>query len=200
MEPWPRLQKLASCFCDLSSTLGCLQRSRDHPLSLILCAREYGRDQRLPWIQVWKAFLSCSHRWKNIVLCGEALQFRDLMIGCKGGFPLLQSFTLSPDEHFDCDAFPDAPRLTQFGLVYSDNGRIVSHAWLFSLSRLTTFTLAMDGIRATPCKFSWKTCTVSRNCVLKRLDIHTCLIYILSLQDVLSIYVSWRRPAPRSSK
>ena len=70
----------------------------------------------------------------------------EFAIGCKGGFPLLQSFTLSPDEHFDCDAFPDAPRLTKFGLVYSDNGGIISHAWLFSLSRLTTFTLAMDGI------------------------------------------------------
>ena len=124
----------------------CLQRSGNHPLSLILCAREkIDGDQRSPWMQAWKAFLSCSQRWKNIVLYGEALQFRDLTIECKGGFPLLQSFTLCSYKHSACDAFHDAPRLTQFGLVYYEN-LPVSHAWSFPLSQLTKFTLAMNGI------------------------------------------------------
>ena len=124
----------------------CLQRSGDRPLSLILCTREYDRDQRSPWIQVWEAFISCSHRWKNVVLHGGALEFRGLTTKCEGGFPLLQSFTLCPQQQFDCDAFHDAPRLTQFGLAYYDNNGIASHALSFPLSQLTKFTLATDGI------------------------------------------------------
>ena len=124
----------------------CLQRSGDHPLNLILSAREYDRDQRSPWIQVWEAFISCSHRWKNIVLRGGAPQFRDLTTNREGGFPLLQSFMLCPQRQFDCNAFHDAPRLTQFGLAYYDNNGIVSHARSFPLSQLTKFTLATDGI------------------------------------------------------
>ena len=120
----------------------CLERSWNHPLSLIL---RTPNNFDGPLIPAWKAFLSCSRRWKNIILCGDMSQFGDLAIECKGGFPLLQSLTLYTDEpeHFDCDAFPDTPCLTQFCLFFMSNS-IASRA--FSLSRLTKFTWVMDGI------------------------------------------------------
>jgi len=137
VDDYAKLEKLCNRF------RLCLQRSGNHPLSLILCARnKFHRGQQSPWIQVWKAFLSCSYRWKNIILCGEAQRFKRAR-----GFPLLQSFrACCSKEYFDCDAFDNAPRLTQFGLAYYDNRVVVSHYWPSPLSQLTKFTLEIDGI------------------------------------------------------
>ena len=129
------------------SFLLCLQRSGDHPLNLTLhvSADTRHEDRRPLWALIWKAFLSCSHRWKSVTLHGsDPSEFHDLAL-CKDKLPLLQRLsihTCSPG--FDWDVYHQAPCLTQVDLhlIYE----VVSPRWLFPWSRLTSFSLGISEI------------------------------------------------------
>jgi hypothetical protein len=136
------LENFYNCF------LLCLQRSGNHPLNLFLNvgSDKCYEDRRPVWTSIWKAFLSCSHRWKYVVINGlDGSEFRDLTL-CNGRLPLLQRLSMwtTTTDSQDCDVFLQAPCLTQvtFFFMY----KIVSHRWLVPWSQLTTFTLILDGI------------------------------------------------------
>ena len=127
----------------------CLQRSGDHPLNLTLhvSSDTWSRheDQQRLWALIWKAFLSCSHRWKSLILHGsDPSEFRDLAL-CKEKLPLLQRLSIQTCRPgFDWDVYRQAPCLTQVDLhlIYE----VVSPRWSFPWSQLTTFSLGISEI------------------------------------------------------
>jgi hypothetical protein len=127
----------------------CLQRSGDHPLNITLHFSsdtwdEDGRSRSL-WALIWKAFLSCSHRWKSIILHGSDPSAFDDLVLCKEKLPLLQRLSIQTFRPgFDWDVYGQAPCLTQVDLhlIYE----VVSPRWSFPWSQLTTFSLGMNEI------------------------------------------------------
>jgi hypothetical protein len=125
----------------------CLQRSGDHPLNITLhfSADNWLEDGRPLWASIWKAFLSCSHRWKSIILHGsDPSAFHDLAL-CKEKLPLLQRLSIQTSRPgFDWDVYRQAPCLTQvaLNLLYE----VVSPRWSFPWSQLTSFSLGISEI------------------------------------------------------
>ncbi|KAK2462802.1 hypothetical protein APHAL10511_005193 [Amanita phalloides] len=69
----------------------CLERSGNYPLNVSLYIPPIVLEDDVPWIDsIWCAFLSCSHRWRKIILLGPISP-----ILWNGDMPMLESFVLS---------------------------------------------------------------------------------------------------------